>query len=67
MRGAEVTDNETLALYEQRFGMVHPPLDYGHHAFTVEELAELAREALATGEPIPWDDLLAPLPPGCES
>lgn len=59
--------SDVLQQYEARFGMVSPPCDYGHQCFTTEQLAALARAALQTGEPIPWDNLLAPLPPGALS
>lgn len=38
-----------------------PPLEYGHHHFTAEELARYGQRAIAQGQPIDWDEHLAPL------
>jgi len=63
------TTEQVFREYRARFpdAWLNPPLDYGHACIEFDELAELARTALREGRPIPWHDLLAPLPPGAVS
>ena len=55
-RVARMTDEEVLSLYERTFGeaLQDPPLDYGHHNLSVEDLAEYGLRALAEGKAIDW-------------
>ncbi len=63
----ELTEEQVVTQYTERFGMLNPPLDYGHHNIEWNKLVKLARVALDERRPIPWDDMLAPLPPGAVS
>ena len=61
-------EEEVVNEYCKRFDEgISPPLNYGHHAFTWEQLIAFAREALDKGRPTPWDEIMSPLPPGALS
>ena len=62
-----MTDAQVVEAYERTFGTINPPLDYGQVYVPLPELVALARTALDEGRPIPWDELLAPLPDGADS
>lgn len=55
--------------YQDRFpgAWLNPPLCYGHITIPERELVALARAALKSGKPIPWDEMLAELPDGADS
>lgn len=44
--------------YLAQFGEVlnFPPCDFGHIAMTEEQLAQYAKDALASGKPIRWNE-----------
>lgn len=62
-----MTEEEIVNAYSVKFGMLLPPLDYGHTSLPWEQLVQLAREALELDRAIPWADMLAPLPDGADS
>jgi len=62
-----MTEEEIVNTYSAKFGMLLPPLSYGHVSYPWDQLVQLAREALELDRPIPWEDMLAPLPEGADS
>lgn len=64
-----MTTDEVFEKYLERFGvpLFHPPLNFGHIAMSVDELARYGRDALEAGEPIDWTQHFDPLPDGALS
>ena len=56
-----------VAEYEARFGMLSPPLDYGHAPIRWDAMIELAQAALIADRPIRWPAILKPIPAGANS
>lgn len=64
---AHMTDEQVVQAYEQRFGVLYFPLEFGHGAVDLEMLIRCARIALEEGKKINWSRYCAPLPDGAVS